>query len=53
MIWGGATESRQYDGSGKMPVVATYFFYVGTEEQYHHAVSRTNEPHPFDNETKR
>jgi hypothetical protein len=45
MIWGNSDEWQQ-TSSGSMPVQITAYFYVGTEERYHHAVS-SNEGRPF------
>jgi hypothetical protein len=45
MIWGASNEWQQAS-SGSTPVQITAYFYVGTEERYHHAVS-TNESRPF------
>ena len=49
-IWAGSTESEQMADGSKPTRVAEYF-YVGIEEQYHHAVA-ANEGRPF-NEAKR
>lgn len=49
MIWGNGTEWKQ-TSKGTSPTQVTAYFYVGTEEQYHRAVSR-NEIRPF-NESK-
>jgi hypothetical protein len=45
MIWGGSTEWQQ-PASGSKPTQITEYFYVGTEERYHHAVS-SNESRPI------
>lgn len=45
MIWGNANE-WQLTQNGSMPAQITTYFYVGTEEGYHHAVS-TDESRPF------
>jgi Family of unknown function (DUF6843) len=45
MIWGGSDEWQQLP-SGSKPAQTTEYFYVGTEERYHHAVS-TNERRPI------
>ena len=50
MIWGGKTEWQQMP-DGSQPKRIAEYFYVGTEEQYHRAVS-ANEARPF-NEAKR
>jgi hypothetical protein len=49
MIWGGSNEWKQIL-EGSSPTQVTQYFYVGTEELYHRAVSR-NEIRPF-NESK-
>jgi hypothetical protein len=49
MIWGGSNERKQ-PAEGTSLTQVTQYFYVGTEEQYHRAVSRS-EIRPF-NESK-
>jgi hypothetical protein len=49
MIWGGSDEWKQ-TVDGTAPTQVAQYFYIGTEEQYHRAVSR-NESRPF-NESK-
>ena len=50
VIWGGSNEWEQTP-EGTTPTRIAQYFYVGTEEQYHHAVS-SNERRPF-NESER
>jgi hypothetical protein len=50
VIWGGSTEWQE-TSDGSKPTQVSEFFYVGTEQQYHRAVS-ANEGRPF-NETSR
>lgn len=45
MIWGGSDEWQQTQ-SGSKPTQITAYFYVGTEERYHHAVT-SNERRPI------